>query len=76
MRMSRILLLVVALIAGGLAAFLATRGGPPPQPAAPSQPEIVEEAGTKVLVATAPIGVGPRTRFAKTTSSNRTSPTR
>ena len=60
MRMSRILLLVVALIAGGLAAFLATRGGPPPQPAAPSQPEIVEEARTKVLVATAPIGVGQR----------------
>ncbi len=61
MRMSRILLLVVALIAGGLAAFLATRGAnPPAQPASPTQPEIVEEARTKVLVATAPIGVGQR----------------
>jgi pilus assembly protein CpaB len=59
--MSRILLLLVALIAGGLAAFLATRGGtPPPNPAAPTQPEIIEEARTKVLVATAPIGMGQR----------------
>ena len=61
MRMSRILLLLVALIAGGLAAFLATRGGtPPPSPSVPTQPEIVEEARTKVLVATAPIGMGQR----------------
>ena len=60
MRMSRILLLLVALMAGGLAAFLATRGSNPPTPAAPTQPEIVEEARTQVLVATAPIGVGER----------------
>ncbi len=61
MRMSRILLLLVALIAGGLAAFLATRGGnPPAQPSLPTEPEIVEEARTEVLVATAPIGVGER----------------
>lgn len=61
MRMSRILLLLVALIAGGLAAFLATRGGtPPPAPNVPTQPEIIEEARTKVLVATAPIGMGQR----------------
>jgi len=61
MRMSRILLLLVALMAGGLAAFLATRGGtPPPDPAVPTQPEIIEEARTKVLVAVAPIGVGER----------------
>ncbi len=61
MRMSRILLLVVALIAGGLAAFLATRGGnPPAQPSLPTEPEIVEEARTQVLVATAPIGIGER----------------
>jgi pilus assembly protein CpaB len=59
--MSRILLLLVALIAGGLAAFLATRGGtPPPSPNVPTQPEIIEEARTKVLVATAPIGMGQR----------------
>ena len=61
MRLSRILLLLVALIAGGLAAFLATRGGPPPPaPNVPTQPEIIEEARTKVLVATAPIGMGQR----------------
>jgi pilus assembly protein CpaB len=59
MRMSRILLLVVALIAGGLAAYLATRG-PAPDPVGPTDPEIIEEARTKVLVATAPIGVGDR----------------
>jgi len=60
MRMSRILLLLVALIAGGLAAYLATRGGgeAPVQPDAP--PTVVEEARTQVLVATAPIGVGQR----------------
>jgi pilus assembly protein CpaB len=52
--------LVVALIAGGLAAYLATRGGPAPvDPTSPS-PEVIEEARTQVLVATAPIGVGDR----------------
>ncbi len=61
MRPARIVLLLIALIAGGLAAFLATRGSSPPptivvqQTAAP-QPV----AGTKVLVAKAPIGVGQR----------------
>lgn len=60
MRMSRILLLVVALIAGGLAAFLATRGGPAPDPVGPQGPDIIEEARTQVLVATLPIGVGDR----------------
>ena len=60
MRMSRILLLLVALIAGGLAAFLATRGPAPVDPAGPSSPEVIEEARAKVLVATAPIGVGDR----------------
>lgn len=61
MRMSRILLLVVALIAGGLAAFLATRGGPAPvDPTNPTSPQVIEEARTQVLVATAPIGVGDR----------------
>jgi pilus assembly protein CpaB len=61
MRMSRILLLVVALLAGGLAAYLATRGGPAPvDPTSPTSPEVIEEARTQVLVATAPIGVGDR----------------
>ena len=61
MRMSRILLLLVALIAGGLAAYLATRGGDVPvDPSGPSTPEVVEEARMKVLVAAAPIGVGER----------------
>jgi pilus assembly protein CpaB len=57
--MSRILLLLVALIAGGLAAYLATRGGGE-VPAEPGEPTIVEEARAQVLVATAPIGVGQR----------------
>jgi pilus assembly protein CpaB len=60
MRVSRILLLVVALLAGGLAAFLATRGGNAPPAPQPTQPEIVEEARAQVLVATAPIGMGER----------------
>lgn len=62
MRMSRVLLLLVALIAGGLAAFLATRGGdaPPPTPVGPDSPTVIEEARAQVLVATAPIGVGER----------------
>ncbi len=61
MRMSRILLLLVALMAGGLAAYLATRGGEvPADPSAPASPEVVEEARVKVLVAAAPVGVGER----------------
>ncbi len=61
MRMSRVLLLLVALIAGGLAAYLATRGGAPaPAPVNPATPEVIEEARAQVLVATAPIGVGQR----------------
>jgi len=59
MRMSRILLLLVALVAGGLAAFLATRGGNTVAPG-PSSPEVIEEARVQVLVATAAIGVGQR----------------
>ena len=62
MRPARILLLLVAIIAGGLAAFLATRGSGP----APIVQEIVapkqEAAGTEVLVAKGPIGVGQRLR--------------
>lgn len=61
MRMSRILLLVVALVAGGLAAFLAMRGGDASStPTGPSSPEVIQEARLKVLVAAAPIGMGER----------------
>jgi len=61
MRMSRVLLLLVALVAGGLAAYLATRGGSPePAPVDPASPAVVEEARAQVLVATMPIGVGER----------------
>jgi pilus assembly protein CpaB len=58
MRPSRIILLLVALIAGGLAAFLATRGTPPPQQA--TRTEVVQERKTQILVAVEPIGVGQR----------------
>lgn len=59
MKPARIILLLVALIAGGLAAFLVTRGGSP----APQQvvtTEVVQEAKTQILVARTPIGVGER----------------
>jgi pilus assembly protein CpaB len=59
MRPARILLLLVALVAGGLAAFLATRNSGPAtvvqKIAAP-----MEQSQTKILVAKAPIGVGER----------------
>lgn len=57
MKMSRVVLLLVALVAGGLAAFLATRGGSP-QVNPPT--EIVKEARAQILVATTPIGMGER----------------
>jgi pilus assembly protein CpaB len=62
MRPARVLLISVALIAGGLAAFLVTRGGSAPEPTAPQAvaPQIVQEAKTKVLVASRGIGVGER----------------
>jgi pilus assembly protein CpaB len=59
MRPAQILLLLIALAAGGLAAFLATRNSGPAtvieQVAAPLQ-----QTSSKVLVAKAPIGVGQR----------------
>jgi pilus assembly protein CpaB len=58
MKPSRIVLLLVAILAGGLAAFLATRNSPPSQVV--TAPEVIQEAKTRVLVATAPIGVGQR----------------
>lgn len=59
MRASRIVLLVVAILAGGLAAYLATRGDAP-APQVVTQTEVIEEKKTQVLVAVAPIGVGQR----------------
>lgn len=59
MRPSRIVLLLVAILAGGLAAFLATRGDRPVQVV--QGPEvIIEEAKAQILVAATPIGVGQR----------------
>jgi pilus assembly protein CpaB len=58
MRASRIILLLVALIAGGLAAFLATRNDAPQQVA--QAPTIIEEKKAQILVAKTPIGVGQR----------------
>ena len=60
MRPARIILLVVALIAGGLAAFLVTRGGRAPAPEQNVVTQVVEEASTQILVASTPIGMGER----------------
>lgn len=58
MKPARIILLVVALLAGGLAAFLVMRGNRPAQPEVVTQ--LVEEAKTQILVAKTPIGIGER----------------
>jgi pilus assembly protein CpaB len=58
MKPARIILLLVALVAGGLAAFLVTRGRPAPQQVV--QTELVQEAKTQILVARNPIGMGER----------------
>ncbi|MHB1102364.1 MAG: Flp pilus assembly protein CpaB [Devosia sp.] len=59
MKPSRIVLLLVAILAGGLAAFLATRGDRPVQVV--QGPEtVIEEAKIQILVAATPIGVGER----------------
>lgn len=60
MRPARIILLLVALVAGSLAAFLVTRGGRAPAPDTQVVTQVVEEAKTQILVAKAPIGVGER----------------
>lgn len=59
MKPARIILLLVALVAGGLAAFLVTRGGRP-APQQVVQTEVVQEAKTQILVAKTPIGMGER----------------
>lgn len=60
MKPARIILLLVALGAGGLAAFLITRGNPAPAPKQQVVTNVVQEARTQILVAKAPIGVGER----------------
>lgn len=57
MRPARIILIVVALLAGGLAAWLATRGGSP-EPA--PQAVAVQAPGTQVLAAKVAIGMAER----------------
>lgn len=59
MKPSRIVLLVVALLAGGLAAYLATQGSNKPAQVV-TVPEVIEEKKTQILVAVKPIGVGER----------------
>ncbi|MGV8833570.1 MAG: Flp pilus assembly protein CpaB [Devosia sp.] len=59
MKPARIILLLVALVAGGLAAFLVTRGGSP-APETQYVTEVVQEEKTQILVAKAPIGIGER----------------
>lgn len=60
MRPARILLIVVAIVAGGLAAFLATRGNGPTQPAAAEVAPVQTEPRARVLVANRAIGLGQR----------------
>ena len=60
MRASRIILLLVALLAGGLAASLATRGDSPQEVVVEGPTKVIEEAKEQILVAKLPIGVGQR----------------
>lgn len=60
MRPARIILLLVALVAGGLAAFLVTRGGRAPASSQQVVTQVVPEAKTQILVAKTPIGMGER----------------
>lgn len=60
MKASRIILLLVALLAGGLAAFLATRGDAPQTVEVAGPTQIVQEAKAQILVAKTVIGVGQR----------------
>lgn len=58
MKPARIILLIVALVAGSLAAFLVTRGGSAPETVVTT--ELVQEAKTQILVAKKPVGMGER----------------
>ncbi|MCF6302229.1 MAG: Flp pilus assembly protein CpaB [Devosiaceae bacterium] len=59
MKPARVLLLLVALVTGGLAAFLATRGEAPATRIVETT-QIQQEAKRQVLIASATIGVGQR----------------
>jgi pilus assembly protein CpaB len=59
MRPARIILLLVALVAGTLAAFLVTRGSRAPQ-TDQAVTQVVAEPKTQILVARAAIGIGER----------------
>lgn len=60
MRPSRIVLVLIAVMAGGLAAYLATQGDEPVAVVAEPVTEIVQEPRTQILVARQAIGVGQR----------------
>jgi len=61
LKSSRILLLVLAIASGGLAAYVATGNEPPPaEPDIATVTEVIKEPRVKVLVATQTIGVGQR----------------
>jgi pilus assembly protein CpaB len=60
MRPARIILVVIALIAGGLAAFLVTRGGSAPSSDPQVVTEVVQEQKTQILVARSAVGIGQR----------------
>ena len=62
MKPARIVLILVALGAGGLAALLVTRGGDRTPPQTVVTEVTREEARTQILVARAPIGIGERLR--------------
>lgn len=59
MRPARIILVIVALVAGGLAAFLVLRTRAP-APSTEVVTQVVQEQKTQILVAKAPIGMGER----------------
>lgn len=62
MPVSRLALLGVAVVAGGVALVLALQNGPKPAPQAAPEPQVqvVQEPRTRILVAREPIGVGQR----------------
>lgn len=60
MKPARIILLLVAIVAGGLAAFLVTRGSGTPTTQIVTNQVIQQEAKTQILVAKGQIGMGER----------------
>lgn len=60
MKPAQIVLLLVALVAGLLAAFLVTRGGPAPTTQVVTNEVVRQEAKNQILVAKGPIGMGER----------------